>query len=80
MQPSFQFLRVIYIDYPNGGTVADSLKGKSQTVSFVADSTTIGMDFFITQLNDDLKSIPSNARVSDAEIRYTAILQGNEKL
>ena len=78
IEPSFQFLRIIYIEYPNGGEISDSLRGKKQTVSFVADSNTPGMDKFVRYLNENLKSIPSNAVVTDAQINYQSILQGNE--
>ena len=78
IEPSFQFLRIIYIEYPNGGEISDSLRGKKQTVSFVADTNTPGMDEFVRYLNENLKSIPSNAVVTDAQINYQAILQGNE--
>jgi len=78
IEPSFQFLRVIYIEYPNGGEISESLRGKRQMVSFVADSKTPGMDQLVMHLNQNLKSIPSNAVVTDAQINYQAILQGNE--
>ena len=78
INPSFQFLRVIYIEYPNGGEIAKLLQGKTQTVSFSADSKTIGMDNMINQINQNLRSIPSDAFVTDAKINYQAILSGNE--
>ncbi len=78
VEPSFQFLRVIYFEYPNGGEISESLRGKRQMVSFVADSNTPGIDEFVMQLNKNLKSVPSNAVVTDVQINYQAILQGNE--
>ena len=78
INPSFQFLRVIYIEYPNGGEIAKLLQGKTQTVSFSADSKTLGMDNLINQINQNLRSIPSDAFVTDAKINYQAILSGNE--
>jgi hypothetical protein len=78
VEPSFQFLRVIYIEYPNGGEISESLRGKRQMISFVADSKTPGIDQLVMHLNQNLKSIPSNAVVTDAQINYQAILQGNE--
>lgn len=77
-EPSFQFLRIIYIEYPNGGEISESLRGKMNTVSFVADSETPGMDKLLLQLNQNLKTIPSNAIITDAKINYQAVLQGNE--
>ena len=78
-QPSFEFLRVIYIEYPNGGMISDSLKGKKIELVFDANSSSPGMNEFISKLNQNLKSIPSNAIVSDAKLHYQATLQGNEK-
>jgi hypothetical protein len=78
MEPSFEFLRVIYIEYPNDGDIADTLRGQKQTVSFAADSTTSGMNEFVAQLNENLQSTSSNAVISDAKINYQATLQGNQ--
>ena len=78
VEPSFQFLRVIYIEYPDGGEISESLLGKRQMVSFVADSNTPGIDELVMQLNKNLKLVPSIAVVTDVQINYQAILQGNE--
>ena len=76
--PSFQFLRIIYIEYPNGGEIAKLLQGKKQTISFSADSKTPGMDEFLDKINQHLKSIPSDAFVTDAKLNYQVILTGNK--
>ncbi|PIN82514.1 MAG: hypothetical protein COV65_05945, partial [Nitrosopumilales archaeon CG11_big_fil_rev_8_21_14_0_20_33_24] len=78
IEPSFQFLRVVYIEYPNGGEIAKLLQGKTQTVSFSADSKTAGMAALIDKINQNLKSVPSDAFVTDAKVNYQAILSGNE--
>jgi len=77
-EPSFQFLRIIYIEYPNGGDLSESLRGKNQIISFEADSNTHGMDELVTSLNKNLKEVSSNAVVTDAKINYQVILQGND--
>ena len=77
-EPSFQFLRIIYIEYPNGGDLSESLRGKNQIISFEVDSDTHGMDELVTSLNKNLKEISSNAVVTDVKLNYQAILQGNE--
>jgi len=79
MKPSFQFLRVVYIEYPNDGEISELLRGTKQTVSFAADSNTSGMDEIVKQINQNLKKISSNTVVTDVEINYQAILQGNER-
>ena len=77
-EPSFQFLRIIYIEYPDGGNIADALRGKNQVVSFEANSETPGMKGLVESLNRNLKDISSNAVVTDTRIDYEVILQGNE--
>lgn len=78
IKPSFQFLRVIYIEYPNGGELAELLQGKTQAISFSADSKTVGMSVLIDKINQKLRLIPSDAFVTDAKVNYQAILNGNE--
>jgi hypothetical protein len=78
IEPSFQFLRVIYIKYPNGGEIAELLKGKSQTLSFSADSKTTDMSDLTNKINQNLKLIPSDSFVTDIKVNYQTILSGNE--
>ena len=77
-KPTFEFLRVIYIEYPDGGEFSDLLRGKHHMISFYADNKTPGMNEFLIQLNQNLKLIPSNAFIADAKINYQVILQGTE--
>ena len=34
ISPNFSFLRIIYIDYPEGGKIAELLRGEKQNISF----------------------------------------------
>ena len=77
-EPSFQFLRVIYLEYPDGGYISELLRDEKQTISFVADHDILGIDNLILQLNQNLEIIDSNTTISDVTINYQAILQGNE--
>ncbi len=77
-EPSFQFLRVIYIEYEDNGNFSELLRGEKQTISFEAGSNTPGTDEIIANLNQNLRAISSNAIVTDVKIKYQAILQGNE--
>lgn len=79
IRPTFQFLRVIYIEYPEGGEISEEMNGLKKEVHFVADNSTPGMEEFVSNLNQKLAKVPSNSIVTDAEITYQAILQGNEK-
>ena len=51
---------------------------KINRFSFTVDSQTSGVNKFLSEINQNLESIPSNAIASDAKITYNAILQGNE--
>jgi len=77
-EPSFQFLRVIYIEYPDGGYISKLLQDTNQIISFEADHNTPGMNEFVKHINQNLQMISSNTVVSDAKINYQAILQGNQ--
>ena len=77
VEPSFEFLRVMYIEYPEGGELAQLLQNKTQEITFTADADTPGVENLIKQLNQNLENLPSNAIVTNAEIHYSAILKGN---
>lgn len=77
-EPSFEFLRIVYIEYPDGGEISETLRGEKQTLAFEADSSTPEMKKLVEQINSNLKSIPSNAVATDAKIKYQASLQGNQ--
>ena len=68
------FLRVIYIEYPDGGKLAELLQEQNQTLSFDVDKT----DELVALLNQNLESIPSNAVATDVKVKYQATLQGNQ--
>ncbi len=59
ISPSFSFLRIIYIEYPEGGEIAQLLRGENQNITFTADSGTPGMKELVNQINENLKSLPS---------------------
>ena len=78
-EPSFQFLRIIYIEYPEGGDISELLRGKNQVVSFDADYDTKGVSDLVKMLNQNIQTAPSGAIITDVKINYQAILQGNER-
>ena len=78
ISPSFSFLRIIYIEYPEGGEIAQLLLGKNQDITFTADSGTPGMKELVNKINKNLESLPSSVFVTDAKINYQAILSGNQ--
>lgn len=78
ISPSFSFLRIIYIEYPEGGEIAQLLREENQNLTFTADSGTPGMRELIDKMNENLKSISSTAQVTDAKVNYQVNLRGNQ--
>jgi len=77
--PSYKFLRIINLEYPDGGKLADILQGKNNTISFTANKNTQGVSKIISQINSQLSDSLSGAFVSDLTIKYLAILDVKEK-
>jgi hypothetical protein len=77
ISPSFSFLRIIYIEYPEGGEIQQLLQGENQNIVVKADSNTPGMRDLINQINENLESLPSTVFVTDAKVNYQAVLNGN---
>ncbi len=76
-QPTFKFLRTVFIEYPDGGQIADLLKGKEVTVNIDADSNTPGVSDLIAQLNSNLaRDLQSTVQITDMKINYRTHLQG----
>ena len=78
ISPSFSFLRIIYIEYPEGGEIAQLLRGENQKITFTADSSTPGMKKLIDKINENLKSLPSTVIVTGTQVNYQAMLSGNQ--
>lgn len=75
-QPSFKFQRTVFIEYPEGGEIADTLRGKTDNIYFTADSSTPGVQAIIDEINVQLQSKQSTVRVTDLKIEYDAELTG----
>jgi hypothetical protein len=74
--PHFKFQRTAYIEYKEGGAIADALRGQSKTIEFTVDSTAPGIDVLIEKLNENLHELQSSARVTDITVEYQASLNG----
>ncbi|MEM3007030.1 MAG: hypothetical protein QXW37_03775 [Candidatus Nitrosotenuis sp.] len=74
--PKFTFQRSAFIEYKDGGAIADALRGKELTMNFVADSSSPGMQDLIDKINDDLASKRSSAHVTDVRLEYNAHMVG----
>jgi len=76
--PTFSFLRIIYIEYPEGGEIANLLRNKNQNVSLVLDSDSSDMKSLVNMINENLESLPSTVYATGAKVKYHAILTGNQ--
>lgn len=72
------FQRNIFIDYKNGGALADELKSTTWSVNVLADSTTPGVQDLINKLNQKIKNDGSSAQITDLDIEFNAELIGRD--
>jgi hypothetical protein len=77
--PKFVFQRSVFIDYSNGGEIADALRGKEMSISFSADSTSANLQALIDELNKSLSEKQSSAHITGATIEYTASMIGRDE-
>jgi len=77
-EPAFKFEKSLKIQYPEGGKIADILKGKNTSVTFSADSTNLGVSELITRMNENLNDLQSNVIVTDLKIDYDVHLHGKD--
>ena len=71
-----KYQRTVFIEYTDGGQLADLLRGKSWNVDFTADSSNPGVQDLITKLNDKITADGSSTRVTDLDVEYSATLTG----
>jgi len=70
-----RYQKTIFIEYVDGGQVADSLRGDSWSIT--ASATPAEAAAVADQLNANLLGDGSHAQVSDLSVDYVASLQGN---
>jgi hypothetical protein len=75
---SMKYQRAIFIDYSDGGQLADDLRGKDVFVSFSADTSNSGVKSLLAGLNSYALSKNSQAQFTDLTIHYTATMTGRE--
>jgi len=71
------YQRTIFVGYDDGGELADILRGKNSQVAFNADSTNPGVQDLINKLNQKIANDGSIVRITDLDIEYSALLNGN---
>lgn len=78
--PDFNFQvkyqRTIFIEYNEGGQLADQLRGAIESKRLTADSTNPAIVDLINRINQKLASDASGAIVSDLDVEYSAQLTG----
>ena len=72
------YQRSVAIEYPDGGNVADLLKGKTNKISFTADSSTPGMKELISKLNSYITLKASQAQITDLNLEYLVAMTGRD--
>ncbi len=73
---TYSYLKTIFIEYPNGGTLFDELHDKEWTVSGTADASNPGVQKLIASLNKKMQSDGSHAHISDLNVAYDFHLKG----
>lgn len=71
-----RYQRTAFIDYNNGGNLADQLDNKDWTISVNTDSSNAGVQDLISKLNEKLRTDGSSVRVSDLNVEYSAHMTG----
>ncbi len=72
------FQRNIFIDYKNGGALANELKSKTWNVNVLADSSNPAVQDLINKLNQKIKNDGSAAQITDLGVEYSAELRGGD--
>ncbi len=70
------YLKTVFIEYPNGGVLFDTLSTSQWIVSGTADSTNPGVQELMRNLNNGIQSDGSQARISDLNVIYEFQLKG----
>lgn len=76
IMPEYKFLRIIFIEYPEGGVIAESLSGKSESIEFTASSSEL--QGLMDEINSDLQKRSSSSVVSDVTLDYRATITGKQ--
>ena len=71
-----KYQRTIFIEYPEGGALAEELRGVNNEISITADSSDPGVQQLIKALNDKIAADGSSARITDMKLDYSAKLLG----
>lgn len=71
-----RYQKTVFIEYPQGGQVADLLRGKSWEIIAGGQSPDPGVEVLMQKLNDKLAADGSSSRITDLSVDYDATLTG----
>lgn len=74
--PKFIFQRTAFLEYGDGGSIADALRGQGVSIAFSADSASEGAQDLIDKINESLIEARSTVRVTDVKLEYSATMVG----
>jgi len=70
------YLKTVFVEYPNGGVLYDTLAGSEWKTFGEADVTNPGVQKLMNQLNEGIQQDGSQARISDLNVLYEFQLKG----
>ncbi|WP_067957958.1 hypothetical protein [Nitrosopumilus sp. Nsub] len=70
------YLKTVFVEYPNGGVLYDTLAGSEWKTSGEADATNPDVQKLMIQLNEGIQQDGSQARISDLNVLYEFQLKG----
>ena len=73
-----KYQKTVFIEYPEGGDVADQLRGNGWTVNVAADKSNPGVQQLIQKLNDKITADGSSARITDLTVESSVKLTARE--
>ncbi|MBI2006233.1 MAG: hypothetical protein HYS75_03040, partial [Nitrosopumilales archaeon] len=71
-----KYQKTVFIEYEEGGKIADQLRGKEFSIVFTADATDPGVAKLQDQLNQNIASKGSSTHITDLIVEYSAHLTG----
>lgn len=73
---NYKFLRTVFIEYDEGGDIADVLRNTNKSIRFSADSSTPGVSELIAEINQNLSAQQSSVVVTDLTLDFSTTLIG----
>jgi len=70
------YQRSINIDYSDGGNLAETMYGKTNQITFSADSSNPSVQSLISKINSYMASQDSIAQITDLTVEYKSLMTG----